>query len=46
MTHSAFLYLCERYTVAPAIALEIEAIRNALAARDDDAVRQAFADSF
>ena len=46
MTRSAFLCLCETYTVAPALALEVLAIRNALASRDDEAVRQAFTDSF
>ena len=41
MTQNQFAALCEEHLVAPAIALENPAVRNALKARDDEAVIRA-----
>jgi hypothetical protein len=46
MTRLDFFLLCEQYGIAPAIALECEAVREALAGRDDAAVVAAIIDNF
>lgn len=40
MTRNEFVAACEAALIAPAVALESEAIREALAARDDSEVRR------
>jgi len=46
MTQPQFIELCERYTVAPSIALESEELREALAQRDDSEVERILSEEF
>lgn len=46
MTRNEFARLCELYLIAPAVALENDAIRAALAARDSKAVERLLATEF
>jgi hypothetical protein len=46
MTKPQFVELCERYTVAPAIALESEELREALAQRNDCEVERILSEEF
>lgn len=46
MKVATFLSLCERYGVAPSVALENDALRHALAARDDAEVERVLKEDF
>lgn len=46
MTKSQFIELCERYNVAPSVALESEELFEALAARDDAEVERILSEEF
>lgn len=46
MTQNEFLSLCMRYTVPPELALENEALIEALAARDDAEVERILREEF
>ena len=46
MTQNEFVSLCEKYGVAPSVALENESVREALKARDSAAVERALKEEF
>lgn len=46
MTRNAFDRLCAELLIAPDIALECEAVQDALRTRDDKAVRKALEENF
>tara|TARA_R100001377_G_scaffold64722_1_gene40234 strand:- start:1273 stop:1413 length:141 start_codon:yes stop_codon:yes gene_type:complete len=46
MTQNQFLWLCNRNTVDPDVALENDDLRNALQARDDAKVEKIFMEEF
>ena len=46
MTRPQFIELCERFTVAPSVALESEELREALAQRNDSEVERILSEEF